>query len=1039
MRSSDRKDLACERLPAVVAGVVVVALMTAFGCDRSKETRPGDAGAGNGAADVPSSVPDGSPLPQRTAVHPLLGKAEDAVLPADKSIPSTATPEHERVIHLVRDTGRKAPRLPVLTIDYPLDESIFPPEIVPPTFLWHDVSGSADTWLVTVTFADEADISVLVPGAAPPVGKIDPACVTKSNTYRPTPYQASARSWTPARTVWQAIKKRSVEAPATVTILGFASAAPKRVLSRGRTTLTTSKDPVGAPVFYRDVPLMPSETAEGKIKPLSHDALPMITWRLRDISRSDSRVVMSDMPTCANCHSFSADGKTLGMDIDGPSGDKGVYALAPITQKMVLEDKDTITWNSFTGKPKGHHTIGFLSQVSPDGLYAVTTLNEALYVRNFMDYKFLQVFYPTRGILAYHSRQTGEIKALPGADNPAYVHCDPAWSPDGKYLVFARAKARDPYPGDSRKASRPNDPRETRIQYDLYRIPFNGGAGGTAVAIEGASENGMSNTFPKVSPDGKWVVFVKCKNGQLMRPDGRLWIVPTAGGEAREMRCNTDLMNSWHSFSPNGRWMVFASKSRSPFTQLFLSHIDADGKDSPAIYLPNSTAANRAANIPEFINIAYSALETIEAPVVQYRRDLREAAALLRQQRFAEAEAKFKLVIKKRPDLYKAHLGIGLSLLELGRYPEAMGHFGQGLKSNAKTPIPREGLAILHDCLGKTLSRTGKHVKAIEHFEQALALHPTLDHARYNWGNALLALGRPAEAIEQFRRALAVNTKYYKAHVGIGNALMALRRFEDAGREYKQALNLRPSSVDAHLALGRAFLAQGKPDRAIPPLAKAVEIRPGIAELHLALGGGIPCGKAVQGLRRAVPQGHRQRPERPARAEPSGGASGHLPQAGRPQGPCAAGHPGRDLCRDRTLRRRRRGGHPGTGHAHGPPGVTGPAHSAAAGTLQGQTAVPGTVRPTIHPGDQARHPTKKAGDPFGPPALNFRYHRRSYLFRRRLSKPTPASATRLSVTGSGITVSPKPVPSAWARIVAALRVVSHMARSSIQESVAPGV
>ena len=40
------------------------------------------------------------------------------------------------------------------------------------------------------------------------------------------------------------------------------------------------------------------------------------------------------------------------------------------------------------------------------------------------------------------------------------------------------------------------------------------------------------------------------------------------------MNCNTPLMNSWHSFSPNGRWLVFSSKSRSPYTQMFLTHID---------------------------------------------------------------------------------------------------------------------------------------------------------------------------------------------------------------------------------------------------------------------------------------------------------------------------------------------------------------------------------------------------------------------------------------------------------------------------------
>ena len=33
----------------------------------------------------------------------------------------------------------------------------------------------------------------------------------------------------------------------------------------------------------------------------------------------------------------------------------------------------------------------------------LTTLNEELYVANFTNYRFLQVFYPTRGILASYS------------------------------------------------------------------------------------------------------------------------------------------------------------------------------------------------------------------------------------------------------------------------------------------------------------------------------------------------------------------------------------------------------------------------------------------------------------------------------------------------------------------------------------------------------------------------------------------------------------------------------------------------------------
>src|ERR1019366_596348 len=131
-------------------------------------------------------------------------------------------------------------------------------------------------------------------------------------------------------------------------------------------------------------------------------------------------------------------------------------------------------------------------------------------------------------------------------------------------------------------------------------IPFNQGKGGQPERIRGASANGMSNNFPKISPDGRRIVFVECRNGMVMRPDSKLYIVPVAGGEARLMKCNTPLMNPGHTFSPNGRWMAFSSKSRSPYTQLYLTHVDASGNDTRPILVDNATAANRAVNLPEF-------------------------------------------------------------------------------------------------------------------------------------------------------------------------------------------------------------------------------------------------------------------------------------------------------------------------------------------------------------------------------------------------------------------------------------------------------
>ena len=506
-------------------------------------------------------------------------------------------------------TGRPA----ALTIDYPGEGSIFPPEFPPPQFAWRDTDKSETSWIIDVRFADGAPaIRTESRGERMQVGEIDPRCVSSANEPPMlTPEQAEAHTWRPDAATWETIKKNSVKGAATIRITG------SRSHNRGQVTLRTSTDPVGAPIFYRDVPLMPSETEKGVIKPLAAKSVPLIAWRLRNVGETGSRVLMEGIHSCANCHSISLDGKTLGMDVDGPQNDKGLYAIVPIRQHMSIRNEDIVAWSTFRGKLGGKLRVGFMSQVSPDGRYVVTTINDTgveqsdyerrrnpkdlvmnYYVANFKDYRFLQVFYPTRGVLAWYNRDVGRLQPLPGADDPLYVQTDAVWSPDGKYLVFARAKAKDAYAPDGKMAAYANDPAETQIQYDLYRVPFNDGEGGRPEPIRGASHNGVSNSFPKVSPDGRWIVYVQCRNGQLMRPDSQLYIVPATGGEARRMRCNTPLMNSWHSFSPNGRWLAFSSKSRSPYTQMFLTHLDEAGNDSPAILIENATAANRAVNIP---------------------------------------------------------------------------------------------------------------------------------------------------------------------------------------------------------------------------------------------------------------------------------------------------------------------------------------------------------------------------------------------------------------------------------------------------------
>ncbi len=670
-----------------------------------------------------------------------------------------------------------APIKPTITVDYPEEGVVFPPDMVAPTFLWRDSEASARSWHIDVRFGDHGKaIHLTSLGEGMKIGAIDPQCVSAAN--KPpylTPEQAAAHTWKPEPDVWAHIKKHSVKGPATIELTGLDEAG--RAVSEGRVTLTTSADSVGAPIFYRDVPLMPSEGAKHVVQPLAPSKLSLIAWRMRDIGKPESRLLMTGLHTCANCHSFSADGKTMGMDVDGPGNDKGLYAVVPVQQHMAIRNEDTVSWNS--DLRVGQSRVGFMSQVSPDGKYVLTTfagrdqsIGSSYFVTNFKDYRFLQVFYPTRGILTWYSRESGRREPLPGADDPRYVQTDGVWSPDGKYVVFVRAEAKEPHPEGVPLPTEANDPNEVQIQYNLYRVPFNAGKGGVAEPVLGASNNGMSNSFPKISPDGRWIVFVKSRNAQLMRPDSELYIVPAAGGTARRMRCNTPLMNSWHSFSPNGRWMVFSSKSRSPYTQMYLTHIDANGNDSPPILIEDSTAANRAVNLPEFVNIAPDGILDMTSPAADLYRLIDEAGSLLASGDQAGALEAWKKAIAMDQDDARVNNGMGVALTAAGR--------------------PND---------------------AIVYLKRATQTNPKFLDAFYNLGSAQMQQHRLEEAIDAWQSAVRIYPGFFRAHEGLGFAYYMQGKYRESLAELRLALDGEPDRVSV-LTLAASLMATS-PDASI--------------------------------------------------------------------------------------------------------------------------------------------------------------------------------------------------------------------------------
>jgi len=240
-------------------------------------------------------------------------------------------------------------------------------------------------------------------------------------------------------------------------------------------------------------------------------------------------------------------------------------------------------------------------------------------------------------------------------------------------------------------------------------------------------------------------------------------------------------MNSWHSFSPNGRWLVFSSKSRSVYTQMYLTHIDEQGHDSPPIYIDNSTASNRAVNLPEFVNIMPDQMESIEVPASDLYRIIDNALALQQAGDNAAALAEWKKALEIDPNDARANNGIGIAL-----------------------------------------SLSGDSEGAIAYLRRATQINPDFFEAYYNLGLELAKKNRVDEAIDAWLNTVRIRPAFAAGHENLGYAFYLQGKFADSLTHLRLALEADPDRVsDLNLA---ANLLATSPDSSLRNSADALAL-----------------------------------------------------------------------------------------------------------------------------------------------------------------------------------------------------------------------
>jgi len=325
-----------------------------------------------------------------------------------------------------------------------------------------------------------------------------------------------------------------------------------------------------------------------------------LTLNQRCLEDYDERVMVDNMlcgkeatGQCVNCHNYQMQNPQR-MQFHARQYHGGtIIVYDGKVKKINMRNDSTISAGVY---PTWHPTLPLIA-------YSTNHTSQTFHTRNLNK---IEVFDSASDLILYDVEHN-EVSRIEDADDEFEVF--PFWAPDGLSLYYCSAhfEFRDTVSAEVETIMRAKE-----VKYSLYRKSFDPETltFGPREMVFNADSLGLSATLPRISPDGRFLMFTLGQYGvfHIWHRDADLYMMDLTTGDVRPMdELNSPETESYHSWSSNGRWVVFSSRrDDGGYTRPFFAHIDSEGRATKPFELPQRDPDYhrqfmKSYNIPEFM------------------------------------------------------------------------------------------------------------------------------------------------------------------------------------------------------------------------------------------------------------------------------------------------------------------------------------------------------------------------------------------------------------------------------------------------------